>query len=393
MADPNIIPDPLGDDFYESVKPLAFDDPNNDYALKTVAYGFAQMFKQAEQYGRTDEDGNPGWSILFDVSRVPADALPYLAQYVGERIPVGTSEADARARIVAKQNQQRGTPASIIAAAKSKLYGNKFVALIERLNGDAYKMRVITNAYETPYTDQTLTNLVPNPSAEVNTTGWTSGQSLSRVTTEQKFGTAAFKLNNNLGSTAHLSLTTSSAVTYNGGNMYTFSCWVKTTTSRVVNLGVSTDFIAYNVDLGTAPAGVWTRFALAFRVTAAATSAALTITIKSTANGEDAFVDGIMLLDRPTEATFYNYPTLSTLPYTTPGTPPAYFDGSIAGASWTGTAHASTSTLAPTTTLVRSAINEVKPAGIVLDLVHTTGTTYDQLVGQYNSLSGSYNAL
>lgn len=389
MPDPNIVPDPLGDDFYESVKPLAYDDPNNDYALKTLAYGLAQMFKQAELYGRTDEDGNPGWSILFDVNRAPADALPYLAQYVGERIPVGISEADARARIVAKQNQQRGTPASIIAATQSKLYGTKFVALIERLNGDAYKMRVITNAYETPYTDQTLTNLVPNPSAEVNTTGWTSNGTLARVTSDAKFGSACFQMTATIGGGLTLSGPSMAA---SGGGIQTASCWVKPSVTRNVILTVFTSAWVASAPAVSCPAGVWTKLERSFRSEVASTAVSMGVTAQPVGVGETVLVDGLMMLNRAT-GPFIDMNTLATIPYTPPGTPPDYFDGSIAGASWTGTAHASTSTLGPTTTLVRSAINEVKPAGIVLDLVHTTGTTYDQLVGQYNSLSGSYNAL
>lgn len=148
--DPNTTPIPLGDDFYESVKPLAWDDPNNDYALKTLCYAIAQMFAEAELYGRADEDGNPGWSILFDLDRVPYEAIPYLAQYVGQTIPSGLDDTDARELVRSPNNQERGTVASIIAAAESVLTGTKTVLLQERVNGDAYKLRVVTQTSESP---------------------------------------------------------------------------------------------------------------------------------------------------------------------------------------------------------------------------------------------------
>jgi hypothetical protein len=113
-----------------------------------------EMFSEVELFSADDETtGEPGWSIMFDPDRCPVQALPYLAQYVGEEIPAGLSEALTRERIRDRANQLRGTPWSIFAAAQRSLIGSRLVSLVERdgVGGtdDPDRITVMT------YTDQT----------------------------------------------------------------------------------------------------------------------------------------------------------------------------------------------------------------------------------------------
>lgn len=93
--------------------------------------------------GTKDADGNlvtegfePGYSSLLDPSRCPLASLPYLGQFVGVTVPTGADETTARSLVSAEAGLNRGTPASIIAAAKRNLTGTQSVTLIERVAPD-----------------------------------------------------------------------------------------------------------------------------------------------------------------------------------------------------------------------------------------------------------------
>jgi hypothetical protein len=112
-----------------------------------------EMFTEVELYSADDDEGE-GWSLLFDPDRCPPQALPYLAQYVGEELPFGLPENMARERIKDRANQLRGTPWSIFAAAQRSLTGNRLVSLVERDGAgggdDADRITVVTYADQTP---------------------------------------------------------------------------------------------------------------------------------------------------------------------------------------------------------------------------------------------------
>lgn len=118
-------------------------DPLEDY-LRTIG----EMFTEVELYA-FDTDEEEGWTILLDVDRCPYEALPYLAQYVGERLPPGLTDAAARQWIRDAPNQERGTISSIVKAAKRYLTGPQLVTLIER-DGDPDAITVVTYTAQTP---------------------------------------------------------------------------------------------------------------------------------------------------------------------------------------------------------------------------------------------------
>lgn len=68
-----------------------------------------------------DPDYVPGWGTIFDIDTCPVEQLPYLAQFVGETLPAGATEAQWRQRLRDQPNKNRGTPAGIKAAARLTL--------------------------------------------------------------------------------------------------------------------------------------------------------------------------------------------------------------------------------------------------------------------------------
>lgn len=110
--------------------------------LMTYAFAIGLMFAEIEVYAADRPDGTSGWSTMLDVDAIPTAGLPYLAQYVGERLPSGISDAeneanpnfrsDARQWIVDAPNQVRGTPYALARAAQRYLTGAKIVQIAER---------------------------------------------------------------------------------------------------------------------------------------------------------------------------------------------------------------------------------------------------------------------
>ena len=122
--------------------------------------GIGAMFGEIELLARDDEDGNPGWSILLDVDRVPTQGLPYLAQIVGLLLPTGSSDADARAAIRWRNPWRRGTVDALVRVGKLHLSGGQQVIVHERDKG-AYHFSVVTYAKESP------NDLVTSPGVDV----------------------------------------------------------------------------------------------------------------------------------------------------------------------------------------------------------------------------------
>jgi hypothetical protein len=121
--------------------------------LEAIGAMFAEMESYAFGNGTEDED-ELGWSILLDVDRVPVQALPdksplqYLAQFVGETVPVGISEAAARQWVRDRPNSRRGTVGSLVAIAQRHLTGSKLVAVRER-DGDEDHLAMRTLSTQT----------------------------------------------------------------------------------------------------------------------------------------------------------------------------------------------------------------------------------------------------
>jgi len=145
--------------------PLASQDDSYGWALLILCNAIGVPFELVEDWVRDTPDG-PGWSLLLDAERCPPEALDWLAQFVGVRIPQGMSDDDARHRIESTDGFRRGTVAALQNAAWQTLTGKRSVFLSER-DGDpadspdyAYHLTVVTYASETPDPAATLSALL-----------------------------------------------------------------------------------------------------------------------------------------------------------------------------------------------------------------------------------------
>ena len=120
----------------------------NGYPLLTFLDAISSQFAVTEAYTR-DDATHTGWGQLLDVNVCPTAALPWLAQFAGVSIPVGATDAQMRAAIVAQQNSKRGTPATLIAILQSFLTGTQHVTLSER-TPDPYSFTITSYLTETP---------------------------------------------------------------------------------------------------------------------------------------------------------------------------------------------------------------------------------------------------
>jgi hypothetical protein len=148
---------PVRDDLPAAMLPWL--TPDFQTYLETIG----DMFAPVETYVEDTEDGE-GWTILLDPDRAPVEALPYLAQYVGERLPPPSPDAisEARAREWVKDapNRRRGTVRSIFYAAQRTLTGSRLVTVRQRLAGDEDAVQVITYTDQTPDPDVVLADIL-----------------------------------------------------------------------------------------------------------------------------------------------------------------------------------------------------------------------------------------
>lgn len=113
-----------------------------------VGEPFQQVLELAEEEGSQGETGwVPSWGRLLNPLTCPAEALPYLAQFVGVELPKTAGEAEARKLILTESGLQRGTLASIEGACRRLLGEGVPFTLEERtaLSGeeDPYHFLVI----------------------------------------------------------------------------------------------------------------------------------------------------------------------------------------------------------------------------------------------------------
>jgi hypothetical protein len=123
--------------------------------LADYAAAIASMWGEVEMFidGNSDSD-TIGWQALFDVDLCPLIALPWLAQCVGERLPVGIDEASSRDWIKLNPRWLRGTEQAIVNAVKRLLTGPATVQFGTRQHVDGTVdvdcIAVLTYASQTP---------------------------------------------------------------------------------------------------------------------------------------------------------------------------------------------------------------------------------------------------
>jgi Phage tail protein (Tail_P2_I) len=127
---------------YAAMGPFQTGDDSAGWPLLYLCDAITQPGAEIEGYA-ADTDTQVGWQQMLDPTLCPARALPFLAQWVGAIVPVGSSDATARAIVQHNPGFARGTPAAIIAAAQLWLTGAQQVLLTERYGGDAYAVQMI----------------------------------------------------------------------------------------------------------------------------------------------------------------------------------------------------------------------------------------------------------
>lgn len=172
------------------------------------------------------------------------------------------------------------------------------------------------------------TNLVTNPSLEVDTTGWTASLvTMSRSTTRSYYGAASLKLVygvSNAGSYAYSQISVSS------NTLYTLSAfaYVESAAGAPASnyaIAVVDGATTYGVTGLTLRMGAWVKYELTFRTGAATTS---------------VYID----LYGPNGTVYWDGIQLEAKPYAT-----TYIDGEQDDCVWTGARHASASYRPPTT--------------------------------------------
>jgi hypothetical protein len=157
-------PDPTDDSFAAQL--VRRHEPWLTADLDGFLRAMATMFVQVILYS-ADTDEQEGWVTLFDPDLCPAEALPYLAQLVGEVLPTGLPEAAAREWIKDNPNARRGTPESVFLAAQRKLTGGRLVSMFERFQGVVDVVAIRTNVSQTPNPAGTLADILSALPADV----------------------------------------------------------------------------------------------------------------------------------------------------------------------------------------------------------------------------------
>lgn len=126
-----------------------------DYTLQEFLSVIASAWDEISDMARDQDDGTPGFAIIFDPDRCPDDMLPFAAQFVGvEMLPNMTAEQQ-RIRLRETAGSQRGTPWAMEGAARQYLVGpdgtgsSATVYITERTTS-AYAFGVTTLISETP---------------------------------------------------------------------------------------------------------------------------------------------------------------------------------------------------------------------------------------------------
>jgi hypothetical protein len=116
----------------------------NGYPLLTLIDSIGSQYAVTEAYTR-DDPTHVGWGQLLDVNVCPPAALPWLAQFAGVSLPIGTTTSQMRALIVGQANSKRGTVSSLVAVLQQFLTGSQRVTVYER-DPDPYSFVIVCQA-------------------------------------------------------------------------------------------------------------------------------------------------------------------------------------------------------------------------------------------------------
>lgn len=155
----------LAQEVYDKLEPYAEVDEANGWALRSLVESITKMYLDVDDLVRESVTDDPGWSALFDSARVPPEAMPWLAQIIGNTLQAGDSLAVTRDKLKwAESGIQRGSLETMKRAAARLLTGNKTIVVTERV-GDAWHFSIRTRTAETPSSAAVLAALTASKPA------------------------------------------------------------------------------------------------------------------------------------------------------------------------------------------------------------------------------------
>ena len=115
--------------------------------LRAIAAMFEPVLELAEEGGYDGIAGYvPPYGRVFNPQTTPQDAIAYLSQYVGQPIPAGASEAEARALLLNPAGMERGT-LKVLESAIKRVMGTAPFTIQERTaeggGAEAYHFNVL----------------------------------------------------------------------------------------------------------------------------------------------------------------------------------------------------------------------------------------------------------
>lgn len=146
---------------YEALSP-AFTtlDEANDYPLLRLCNALTSGTIDRVHEWVTENEGRPGWQILLDPQRAPADVLPWLAQFDGATLRPDMTEEQKRSAIVTPEAFRRGTIPAIEQVAKRRLTGTQTIIITERYTEKAWRLLIETLEGETPEPEKTESEII-----------------------------------------------------------------------------------------------------------------------------------------------------------------------------------------------------------------------------------------
>ncbi len=138
----------IWEELYEAMGWHRVDDADLGYPLRIFCEGWAAPLQRVYDIVR-DRGDRPGWAILFDPDECPAEALRYLAQFVGVTFTDEMTEAQRRAEIKEPSTWRRGQTETYKTTLRRTLTGTKRVIVRER-TPEAHDLYVRVLASECP---------------------------------------------------------------------------------------------------------------------------------------------------------------------------------------------------------------------------------------------------
>ena len=137
------------DRFYGRLEPLAYADAENDFTLQNLCD--ALMAPVAITELARDSDTHIAWGKLRDPDECPEQLLDWLAVDQGVILPASAiTAAEKRSRIEQAAGRYRGTQRAWKEEIQRALTGTKTVRLATFVDGDRWKVTIITDPAETP---------------------------------------------------------------------------------------------------------------------------------------------------------------------------------------------------------------------------------------------------